>query len=317
MKLRPRPVASGPATGRRLRCARAVALAGDWVSTDYGSLRPPPVGEHMTKSEPLEFSAGDLDDLKKAKTRLERPSLTARIAGLVGRPIEAGLKRLPKNWNQKVGEATETALLKGLDFAIRTMGNPEVKPAHDWVHKAIVAGSGMAAGALGPYSLFVELPFSTCVMLRSIADIARSEGHDVSLVQTKLECMEVLALGGRGAADDSVETGYWSVRGALAKSISEAAAHLAGKGLSEKGAPPLARLVGAIASRFSGVVTEEAAAVAIPVVGAVSGAAINYLFMNHFQEMARGHFVVSRLEKKYGRALVQKTYNALTAYAAV
>jgi hypothetical protein len=265
----------------------------------------------MTKSELLEFSAGDLEDLKQAKTRLEHPSLTAKIAGLVGRPIEAGLKRLPKNWNQKVGEATEVALRKGLDFAIRTMGDQEAKPARDWVHKIIVAGSGMAAGAVGPYSLFVELPFSTCVMLRSIADIARSEGHDLSLVQTKLECLEVLALGGTGAGDDSVETGYWSVRGALAKSISEAATHLAGRGLSEKGAPSVVRFIAAIASRFSGVVTEEAVAVAIPVIGAVSGGAINYLFMDHFQEMARGHFVVSRLEKKYGRALVEKTYSDL------
>jgi hypothetical protein len=147
--------------------------------------------------------------------------------------------------------------------------------------------------------------------LRSIADIARSEGHDISLVQTKLDCLEVLALGGKRAEDDSVETGYWGVRGALAKSVSEAAAHLAEKGLTEKGAPPLARLVAAIASRFGGVVSEQAVAIAIPVVGAVSGGTINYLFMDHFQEMARGHFVVRRLEKKYGRALVEKTYSDL------
>ena len=265
----------------------------------------------MTESDVLEFSVSDLDDLKKAKTRLERPSLTAKIAGLVGRPLEAGFKLLPKNWNQKVAEATETALRKGLDFAIRTMGSREIGQAHDRLHKAVVAGSGMAAGAVGPYSLFVELPFSTCVMLRSIADIARSEGHDVSLVQTKLECLEVLALGGKSPDDDSVETGYWSVRGVLAKSISEAATHLTEKGLTEKGAPPLARLVAAIASRFGGVVTEKAVAVVIPVVGAISGGAINYLFMSHFQEMARGHFVVKRLEKKYGRALVEKTYSDL------
>ena len=111
--------------------------------------------------------------------------------------------------------------------------------------------------------------------------------------------------------DDAVETGYWSVRGALAKSISEAATHLAEKGLAEKGAPPLARLVAAIASRFGGVVTEEAVAIAIPIVGAVSGGTINYLFMDHFQETAKGHFVVKRLEKKYGRALVEQTYSDL------
>ena len=50
---------------------------------------------------------------------------------------------------------------------------------------------------------------------------------------------------------------------------------------------------------------------AVPILGAVSGGAVNYLFMNHFQEMARGHFVVKRLEKKYGTALVERTYKDL------
>jgi hypothetical protein len=101
------------------------------------------------------------------------------------------------------------------------------------------------------------------------------------------------------------------VRGALAKSVSEAASYIAEKGLTEEGAPPLVRLIATIASRFSIVISEEAAATAIPVVGAVSGGVINYLFMNHFQEMARGHFVVKRLEKKYGLQLVEKTYKEL------
>ena len=258
-----------------------------------------------------DFSDCDLNDLRVAKIKLEQPSLTAKIADLVGRPIERGFKLLPKNWNQKVGEATEVALRKGLDFAILTMGNKETRNARNWLHKLIVTSSGVAGGVVGPYSLIVELPFSTCVMLRSIADIARSEGHDVSLVQTKLACLEVLALGSKSTKNESAETGYWTVRGALARSVSEAASFLTEKGLTEKGGPPLARLIAAVASRFSSVVTEEAAAKAIPIVGAVSGGAINYLFMNHFQETARGHFVVKRLEKKYGRVLVEETYRDL------
>jgi hypothetical protein len=33
--------------------------------------------------------------------------------------------------------------------------------------------------------------------------------------------------------------------------------------------------------------------------------------MDHFQEMARGHFVVRRLERKYGPELVQANYEAI------
>lgn len=265
----------------------------------------------MTDSLEQEFTEADLNDLREAKTKLEYPSLTVKIANLVGRPIETGFKLLPKNWNKKVSEVTKTALLKGLEFSIYTMGKPETKESKDWLHKLLVMGSGAAGGAVGLASLAVEVPFSTCVILRSIADIARSEGHNIALLEVKLACLEVLALGGKNSQDVAAESGYWMVRGVLAKSVSEAASYLAEKGLTEEGAPPLVRLIATIASRFSIVITEETAAKAIPVVGAVSGGAINYLFMNHFQEMARGHFVVKRLEKKYGMKHVEETYKGL------
>jgi hypothetical protein len=147
--------------------------------------------------------------------------------------------------------------------------------------------------------------------LRSIADIARSEGHDVSLLEVKLACLEVLALGGKSTKDNPAGEGYWFVRAALAREISAAAAYIAEKGVVEKGAPPLVRLIATIASRFSIVVTEEVAAKAVPIVGAAVGGAINYLFMDHFQEMARGHFVVKRLEKNYGTEIVERAYREL------
>ena len=265
----------------------------------------------MTDTPEQEFTDADLKDLKKAKTKLEHPSLTTKIAGTVGRPIESGFKLLPKNWNRKVGEVTRKALLKGLEFSMNTMGKPKTRKSQDWLHKLLIVGSGAAGGAVGLASLAVELPFSTCVILRSIADIARSEGHNIALLEVKLECLEVLALGGKSSQDDAAESGYWMVRGVLAKSVSEAGSYLAEKGLSEECAPPLARLIATIASRFSIVITEETAAKAVPVVGAVSGGAINYLFMNHFQEMASGHFVVKRLEKKYGMKRVEETYKEL------
>ena len=53
------------------------------------------------------------------------------------------------------------------------------------------------------------------------------------------------------------------------------------------------------------------AAQAVPVIGALSGATINTLFTNHFQNMAIGHFAVLRLEQQYGKALVQEQYLAI------
>jgi hypothetical protein len=258
-----------------------------------------------------ELAGADLDDLRIAKSKLEYPGLTVKIAALIGKPIETGFKLLPRNWDEKVTEITQAALLKGLELAVRTMGKIETKSSRDWLHKVLVTSSGVASGAVGLAFLPIELPISTTIILRSIADIARSEGHNVSLIEVKLACLEVLAFGGKNLKDDSAGEGYWVVRAALARAISEAAVYITEKGLAEEGAPPLLRLIAAIASRLSIVVTEEIAAKAVPIVGAAAGGAINYLFMDHFQEMARGHFIVKRLEKKYGIEIVEKTYKEL------
>jgi len=267
----------------------------------------------MTGADRTALSDADLADLGIAKLKLESPSLTARISDLVGKPVEAGFKRLPRPVSDKIGEVVRTALLRGLDVAVRTLGRGDGRNSRDWLHKVLVIGSGAAGGAVGLASLPVELPISTALMLRSIGDIARSEGHDLSLLEVRLSCLEVLALGGGAGGDDAAESGYWVVRGALARAVSEAAAYITEKGLSEEGAPPLVRLIAAIAARFSTVVTEEVAAKAVPVIGAVAGGTINLLFMHHFQEMARGHFVVKRLEKKYGAEAVRAAYERLPA----
>jgi hypothetical protein len=148
-------------------------------------------------------------------------------------------------------------------------------------------------------------------MLRSVADIAKSEGENVTHIDTRLACLTVFALGGRSAKDDAAESGYFAARVAMAGAVSEASKYLAEKGMSKVGAPALIRLTSLIASRFGVVVSEKAAAQAIPILGAASGALINTLFIEHFQNMARGHFIVRRLEKIHGAEPVKLAYNAL------
>ena len=148
-------------------------------------------------------------------------------------------------------------------------------------------------------------------MLRSIADIARSEGHDIRSPLTRMSCLEVFALGSKSSVDDAAEGSYWAVRAALAKAVSEAATYLAEKTVIEESAPALLRLVTAIAGRFGVVVSEQAAAKAVPIIGAAGGATINVLFMAHFQDMARGHFIVRRLEAKYGTPMIRAAYESI------
>lgn len=126
-----------------------------------------------------------------------------------------------------------------------------------------------------------------------------------------MACLEVFALGGRHDSDDGTESGYFAVRAALAKSFADAAQYVAQHGLSSGSAPLLIRSISKIAERFGLQVTQKAAAQAIPVIGAASGSIINTLFLDHFQDMARGHFTVRKLERHYGAAAVRALYQTL------
>lgn len=249
----------------------------------------------------------DVTDLRVAKGLLENASLTARIAGALGKPIEIGLARLPENARKAVAAATRRSLETALAFALTTMDDRH-RAAANWAHKVVAAATGAAGGAFGIAALAVELPLSTVIMLRSIADVARSEGERIKLPDAQLACLAVFALGGRAQGDDASETGYFATRAALARAIADATEYIARRGAAREAAPPLVRLIGQLASRFGIPVSEKAVAQSLPVVGAAGGALINTLFVDHFQDIARGHFIVRRLERTYGPEPVQRAY---------
>jgi hypothetical protein len=253
----------------------------------------------------------DLDDLRVAKALLENPSVAARLTDLLGAPIEKGFELLPKNWNVKVGEITQAALSKAVNAAIFTMGDAPGEDRSNVLHKLAVATTGGIGGLFGLPALAVELPISTMIMLRSIADIARHEGEAVKSAESKIACLEVFALGGPNQGDDASEYGYFAIRTALSRQITKAVEYVAEKGFAQKGAPALVRLIASIAERFSIQVSEKAAFQVLPLIGAAGGALINTLFIDHFQSVARGHFTVRRLERKYGQEIVKTEYESI------
>src|SRR6201994_629447 len=241
---------------------------------------------------------------------LEHPSLAGRLTNLVGKPIELIGYALPSFASEAITSATSKGLEAALKVALRTL------PSSSWgqselLHRALASASGAAGGTFGLSALPVELPVSTVIMLRSIADIAQSEGEDLSDPETALSCVEVFALGGRAGSDDASESGYFAVRGVLAKTVAEAARFVAERGLIKEGSPVLLKFMTQVAARFGLVVTQKAAAQALPVVGAVGGAAINYAFIEHFQDVARGHFTVRRLERLYGKEKIRSEYDLI------
>jgi hypothetical protein len=263
------------------------------------------------------LSEQDLNALRRAKHRLESPALAMKLASIVGAPLEKLLARIPSFANAKITDATELALRKCLSIALRTLGRRDAasliapdKPSN-LLHKFAVATTGAAGGAFGLFALPVELPVTTTLMFRSICDIARSEGEDLSSIDTQLQCLTVLGMGGTSSEDDDAELGYFFMRGALAQAVSKASSEIATKGFSSHGSAALLRLLNAIAARFSVQVSEQIAAKSIPAIGAVLGAMVNTVFIDHFQQVAHGHFTVRRLERQYGLETIKAVYQTL------
>ena len=256
------------------------------------------------------MTPADLVRLKYAKDLLENPGLAAKLTNVIGQPFEKAFGYLPPKWSDAIQNITRKSLTHALDAAVKTIHHSEKNHSSNALHKFLVAASGGIGGAFGLPALAIELPATTVIMFRSIADIARSEGEDVQRIETRLACLEVFALGGDSEKDNAAESGYYAVKTLLAKQVSEAAKYIVEKGIAEEGAPALIRLIAAIASRFGVTVSQKAAASAVPVIGAAGGALINSIFMDHFQNMARGHFIMRSLERKYGSETIQQKYVA-------
>ena len=98
----------------------------------------------------------------------------------------------------------------------------------------------------------------------------------------------------------------------FSKSVTDALQYLAKHGIGDASAPVLIRFVATIAKRFGIVVTQKAMAQTLPVIGAVGGGLVNTMFISHFQDMARAHFAIRRLEREHGEDVVKHAYEQLS-----
>ena len=246
--------------------------------------------------------------LRKAVRQIEEPGWVARLTAYTGRPLDAALRRLPAFVHRRLRDAVQSAILKCLKLAVGTLGQPG---SRHWAKRwsQLVAGlSGGLGGFFGLAALPVELPLTTTLMLRSIAEIARHEGEDLSRIESLLACLEVFALGASEGGSQRHED-YYTTRVVLSKLTQDMSRLMLERGAVNASSPVVARLVGEIAARFGLIVTDMAAATLVPVAGAVGGAAVNVMFMDHFQQVAEGHFAIRRLERLYGADLIKQLYH--------
>ena len=186
------------------------------------------------------------------------------------------------------------ALEVSFDAAARTRGGA-VPDTSDWLSKAVTLGTGAAGGMGGLPSALAELPVTTTVILRAIQTIAAEYGFDPSDPDTRAECLQVFASAGPLEDDDGTDLSFLTLR------------------LSLTGAS-MQTVLKQIAPRLASVLGQKLAAQTVPVLGAVTGAAINYSFTSYYQEMAHIQFGLRRLAEETGEdraALIEDFRKAL------
>jgi hypothetical protein len=188
------------------------------------------------------------------------------------------------------------------------------------LHTALAAATGAAGGLFGLAGAAIEIPGTTTIMLRSIADTARRHGLDLRDPAVRLQCLAVFSFGAPGVS--AMESAYISSRLTLGVAMRDATRYLTAHGVQEAGhalshhtAPVMIRLIQQIAQRFQMMVTEKMAATAVPIAGAALGSLINAAFADHFNRVAQFHFGIVQLEQRHGAESVQAAYRRCVAAA--
>ena len=67
--------------------------------------------------------------------------------------------------------SSEASIGYGLRLALASMRFREPARASLWTHKLLAVGAGAVGGFFGPLTVLAELPLTTALMLRAIADV--------------------------------------------------------------------------------------------------------------------------------------------------
>lgn len=186
---------------------------------------------------------------------------------------ESLLERLPEPVRTALTGSTERALrmaMKGASQSRRLV--PDQSPAVD---RVVSAAMGAVGGAAGLPGALVELPATTAFLLRTIQGAAAAEGFDPEAESVTFDCIHVFSAAGPLAEDDGADLGFVSVRLSLPGGVNA--------------------LIAQVAPRLGAVLGQKLAAQAVPIAGAMAGAAVNYVFAGYYREMAHVHFGLRRL----------------------
>lgn len=235
----------------------------------------------IERQQPVDVDA-ELDALALRYARAG--GLGIEVLNLIGGRAEGLLERLPEPVSARLQDATTAALSQAMRAAHASRSVvPEQKA---WLNRAVSAAMGAAGGAGGLPTALAELPVTTTLLLRVIQQAAAEQGFDPASPNVQFDCVKVFSAAGPLEADDGADLGFISARITLTGTAMQ--------GLITRVAPRLATVLG-----------QKLAAQAVPVLGAVAGAATNYAYTSYYHEVAQVHFGLRRLAIASGEPLEQ------------
>jgi hypothetical protein len=239
---------------------------------------------------PTPAAPQDLDavlDRAAAEYLAARGALTTALERAAS-AVQRGMMRLPPEIQRLAGERAREGLELAWRVAILGL-DPETRREHGAAYRLTGALSGALGGFGGLPTTLAELPVTTGLIMRSVADIARARGLDLGAEEVRRACIEVFAFGGPLEEDDDADLAFWMTR-------------LAGQ--------EVAQLIAAVIARYAPVLVTKLGAQAAPLVGAAVGAGLNLVYMAFYQRMARVVFDLLPLERALGREAARRAFAA-------
>ena len=221
-------------------------------------------------------------------------TLGMQIVTMLGGRVENLIDRLPSDARTGLEGATRRALTIAFDAAALSRGR--LRDQSDWLNTAMTTAMGAAGGMGGLPTALAELPVTTTVLLRAIQGIAAEHGFDPADEAVRLDCLQVFAASGPLERDDGADIAFLAARMSLT-----------GTSVSS--------LIARLAPRLGSVLGQKLAAQAVPLLGAMAGAAVNYAFTHYYQQMAHVYFGLKRLSRdaSYDHATLVAEFRARLA----
>ncbi|MEM6595047.1 MAG: EcsC family protein [Pseudomonadota bacterium] len=202
-----------------------------------------------------------------------------QVVDMLGGQAEGLLDKLPGPVRDGLDKATLQAL--ELSFSAAEASRARLPDTGHWLTRAVTVATGAAGGFGGAATSLAEIPVTTTVMLRAIQGIAAEHGFDPADPDTRADCLRVFAAAGPMEEDDGTDLSFLTLRASVTGSTIQG-------------------LITAIAPRLAATLGRKLAAQTVPVLGAVSGAAINYAFTSYYQDVAHVQFGLRKLAEDTG-----------------